>query len=208
MSTAGSSERASSFPIGYPVGGAAMAVPVAMIAPVAKYTQADFERENAAFQGISLDRKNVLTLCFSRVVYDKADRDVAICAMYRDHPKLVGREGSVGATHVGIKVLNSIFLNPGCPVDRNPGLVLQSLSKLLPKDSSEIVESVRTEMRSRAINLVFNFYPKAMKVFIDYLVQAKQAATPKAALLQLTQNAPCGNLVDAAACQMARTTLS
>lgn len=200
MSAVGSPERVSAIPSCGAVHGAST-IPAF---GDTEYSQADFDRDNANFRNVTLSQENILTACFSWAVYGIADGIVKgareRCAVtYKDQePK--HRSASIVATHLGIQVLDKLLLN----AVSNPQSVLESLATLRPQSSEKIPGDFRDDMRRRAINIVFNCYPKEMSALIHYLVRTGQASTPKEALIQLTQNTPCGNLVDAVACQMIR----
>jgi len=209
MSTAGSPERVSSFPIGYPVGGAAMSAPVAMIAPVAKYTQADFERENAVFRTI-YGGKELTYPIFDRYfdwgMYDAADRTVVQCHCNRYHVLDLARGGAIRASHLAIMVLNKFLCDPKNPIERNVAQVYQRIMALAAKPSEKIDAESRAEMRRRAINVSLKFYQPSLKVVIKYLYATGQVPdqNTKAAVSKLTHDEACGNFVDAVACEMCR----
>ncbi len=216
MSTAGSPERASSFPIGYPIGGAAMTAPVAMPAPVVKYTQADFGRENAAFRTVYEGREltyPILDRYFDWGMYDAADKTVVQCHANRYHVLHVGRGMSISASHLAIMILNKFLCDPKIPLERNVAQVYQRImalaakpSELVAEPSDKIDEETRAEMRRRAINISLSFYQRELKEIIKYLYATKQVPdkNTRAAVSKLTHDEACGNFVDAIACEMCR----
>ncbi len=209
MSTAGSPERVSSFPIGFPVGGAAMAAPVVMIAPVVKYTRADFERENAVFRTVYEGREltyPILDRYFDWEMYDAADRTVVQCHCNRYHVLAAARGCSVRDTHLAIMILNRFLCDPKNPIERNVAQVYQRIMALAAKPSEKIDEESRAESRRRAINVSLKFYQPSLKVIIKYLYATGQVPDQdtKAAVSKLTHDEACGNFVDAIACELCR----
>jgi hypothetical protein len=207
MSAVGSPEKASPFPIGYPVGGAVMAPPVAKPISAVKYTTADFDKENAIFRKIYDGKELDLPLhieIFSSEMYKAADKTVVQCQCTISHEKELFRDISKIDTHLAVIILNKFLCDPKNPVERNVEQTYFRILGLLPKAGETIALGDRAEMRRRAINVSANFYKKPMMLFAKYLVDTKQAVDMKEAARKLTQNDACGNFVDAVGCEIIR----
>jgi hypothetical protein len=175
--------------------------------PVAKYTQADFDKENAVFRTVYQGRELTYPICdgyFSWGMYDASDKTVVQCHACRNHRLAAARGISMRDSHIAIMVLNKLLLDSKNPVERNVAQVYQRVLALAPTPSEKFDDESRADRRRRAINVSCNFFKKPVMLFAKYLVDTKQAADTKDAVQKLAQNEACGNFVDAIACEMCR----
>lgn len=161
--------------------------PASRTAPAVQkvYSQADFERENTAFEKIytATPRYDVPKMHFSETVYDIADGRKEPCLWRHKHPEY--QQISIVLTHETIRVLNQLFRNPIRSLGKTPSppqvqVIYDKIMNLPSFTGRNKYEALnRVDLRKRVYNLVDAFYRSETVKFGEMFVKLGKSASLK-----------------------------